>query len=101
MLVPFAVVSDKNGTGKRTSTAVLRMALSKDHDVTVIGGDTWMVNLHFHTGLDDAAVSRSFHRNKTVYARIRHVSHDNNKSKYNFMQRERARLASMRRKRPS
>ena len=57
MVEAFAVASGKGGTGKTTSTLALGMALSDDHDVTVVDADTGMANLLFHTGLDDAAVT--------------------------------------------
>lgn len=57
MVEAFAVASGKGGTGKTTSTLALGMALSADHDVTVVDADTGMANLLFHTGLNDAAVT--------------------------------------------
>ncbi|MFB6235750.1 MAG: AAA family ATPase [Halopenitus sp.] len=57
MVEAFAVASGKGGTGKTTSTLALGMALSEDHDVTVVDGDTGMANLLFHAGLDDVDVT--------------------------------------------
>ncbi len=57
MVEAFAVASGKGGTGKTTSTLALGMALSTDHDVTVVDADTGMANLLFHAGLDDAAIT--------------------------------------------
>ncbi len=54
MVEAFAVASGKGGTGKTTSTLALGMALSGDHDVTVVDADTGMANLLFHAGLADA-----------------------------------------------
>jgi septum site-determining protein MinD len=47
MVEAFAVASGKGGTGKTTSTLALGMALSDDHDVTVVDADTGMANLLF------------------------------------------------------
>ena len=57
MVEAFAVASGKGGTGKTTSTLALGMALSADHDVTVVDADTGMANLLFHAGLDDVEVT--------------------------------------------
>jgi septum site-determining protein MinD len=53
MVEALAVASGKGGTGKKTSTLALGMALATDYDVTVIDADTGMANLLFHAGLDD------------------------------------------------
>ncbi len=53
MVEVLSVASGKGGTGKTTSTLALGMALSDDHDVTVIDADTGMANLLFHAGLSD------------------------------------------------
>ena len=53
MVEAFAVASGKGGTGKTTSTLALGMALSAEHDVTVIDADTGMANILFHAGLAD------------------------------------------------
>jgi septum site-determining protein MinD len=57
MVEAFAVASGKGGTGKTTAALALGMALSEDHDVTVVDADTGMANLLFHAGLDDADVT--------------------------------------------
>ncbi|WP_255151980.1 P-loop NTPase [Halorarius halobius] len=54
MVEAFAVASGKGGTGKTTTTLALGMALSDEHDVTVVDADTGMANLLFHAGLSDA-----------------------------------------------
>jgi septum site-determining protein MinD len=53
MVEAFAVASGKGGTGKTTSTLALGMALSEEHDVTVVDADMGMANLLFHAGLAD------------------------------------------------
>ena len=59
MVEAFAVASGKGGTGKTTSTLALGMALSEDHDVTVVDADMGMANLLFHAGL--AEVETTLH----------------------------------------
>lgn len=57
MVEAFAVASGKGGTGKTTSTLALGMALSDEHDVTVVDADTGLANLLFHAGLVDVDVT--------------------------------------------
>ena len=57
MVEAFAVASGKGGTGKTTTTLALGMALSREHDVTVVDADTGMANLLFHAGLAEVDIT--------------------------------------------
>jgi len=74
MVEAFAVASGKGGTGKTTSTLALGMALSEEHDVTVVDADMGMANMLFHAGLSD--VETTLHDVLTADAPVAAATYD-------------------------
>ena len=74
MVEAFAVASGKGGTGKTTSTLALGIALSEEHDVTVVDADMGMANMLFHAGLSD--VETTLHDVLTADASVGAATYD-------------------------